>query len=99
MFASLFPALPVFPPRFWLLVFELFRELLSEERSFCGALSESRLNGAVLLEPLLKVRGLLLPELPVLPPDVLPREKPWKGEPAFPLLPLETEPSIGRATV
>jgi hypothetical protein len=51
------------------------------------------------LEPLLKVRGLLLSEFPVLPPEALPREKPWKGEPTFPPLPLEMAPSIGRATV
>ena len=76
--------------------------LLSEERSVCntlGELSEKRLNCEELLEPLLKVRGLLLSELPLLPPEPLPREKRWNGEPAFPPLPLEIAPSIGRATV
>ena len=105
MFESLLPLLLLFPSRFWFPVFEPLRELefelLSEERSVCnalGELSEKRLNGEELLEPLLKVRGLLS-ELPVLPPDALPREKPWKVEPPFPPLPLRMAPSTGRATV
>ena len=77
-------------------------ELLSEERSVCstlGELSEKRLYGEELLGPLLNVRGLLS-ELPLLlPPDVLPREKPWNEAPPFPLLPLKLAPSTGRATV
>jgi hypothetical protein len=51
------------------------------------------------LEPPLKLRGLWSPELPESPPEVLPREKPWTDDPSLPVLRLETDPSMGRATV
>jgi hypothetical protein len=86
------------PPVFGFPDFETLRELLSDERPVCAVVLEKRLYGEKLLEPLLKLRGLEPPVLLALPPDLLTPEKPWKGEPAFPVLRLVMAPSIGRAT-